>query len=112
MQDVDDEDSCEGLNLQLSRRLRHFTLLAEGREIAKDRSLPLIHPVYKKPPQHDDDIQDRVWKALLLSNPDGKETEWELVQKHFKQSRSNKVLSILQDVAPPLNEEAREAPKD
>ena len=39
----------------------------------------------------------RCWKALLLkSTPEKEYTEWEIVRHHFQNSRSRKIISILQ----------------
>ena len=39
---------------------------------------------------------DRCWKALLLTPEFGRPNEWMAVREHFENSRSKKVLSILQ----------------
>ena len=64
--------------------------------ISQDRTLPLIQPRYKQ--SLESDLQERCWKSLLIGSesPDS-ENEWAIVEQHFKQSRSNKVLSILQE---------------
>lgn len=85
------------------RRLSVFAHLAQGKEIAEDRSLPHIHrdsPYYQK--QENLGIvpslqSDRCWKALLLPrNGWGFVNDWDLVREHFENSRTQKVLSIVQ----------------
>ena len=86
----------------IHRRLSLLKKLAKGEEIAKDRSLPHIlgDSLYLADKTNTNDVNDqreRCWKTLLLPPEDlGFQNEWELVQDHFNNSRSKKVLSIIQ----------------
>ena len=81
-----------------------FQHLAEGREIASDRSLPLLldATAYRKLTQIGSSItgsceSEKCWRALLLEpEREGGLNEWAIVRDHFENSRSNKVLSIIQ----------------
>lgn len=86
------------------RRLVVFQHLAEGREIAADRSLPLLLDpnAYRTLKQNESVItgyceNEKCWRALLLEpEREGCLNEWTIVRDHFENSRSNKVLSIIQ----------------
>jgi len=84
-----------------------------GQEIAADRSLPRLRPLYQARNAYlksrgihhlgvagnqGDDQKQRCWKALLLKpeEDDADVNEWDLVRGHFEKSRSKKVLSIIQ----------------
>lgn len=91
------------LNVRLtsSKRLRPFLQLAQGKPLSLDRRSPHIlkhdRTTEENHPSHSQD-QDRCWKSLLLTSGKSIEnSEWELVEQHFKNSRSNKVLNIIQD---------------
>uniref|UniRef100_A0A7S3DWU7 Uncharacterized protein n=1 Tax=Entomoneis paludosa TaxID=265537 RepID=A0A7S3DWU7_9STRA len=94
------------------RRLSVFRKLQHGKELSEDRSLPhirsssLYDKVGEKKESLDDKFpsctavvcqQERCWKALMLP-PEGEEAldEWSIVQEHFSNSRSKKVLKIIQ----------------
>jgi hypothetical protein len=73
--------------------------------VAQSRALPHIkhnsiqaHTIAGKTKQlNPNRQQERCWKALLLpANSSNHRNEWDLVHEHFMNSRSKKVLTILQ----------------
>lgn len=79
-----------------SRRLPVFEQLAQGLSFKPELSEDLPHilssRVSPNPPK--DSNNDRCWKALLLDSEE--DSEWIIVRTHFENSRSKKVLSIIQ----------------
>jgi len=72
-----------------------------GEHFDADRTLPHIrrHAMpYDPVNQTISRQQEHCWKALLLSSEGSYEAcnEWDLVREHFENSRSKKVLSIIQ----------------
>lgn len=102
-----------------AKRLSVFKALSQGTSLCDDRSLPHIlksseyynqnqtnkHKVVVANYAHQ---QERCWKSLLLQQSTGNNcnsssfagtgslNEWEIVRDHFENSRSKKVLSIIQ----------------
>ena len=83
------------------KRLAIFEQLAQGDPVSEDRSNP--HLIFSRvvlstteAPTHRQ--SERCWQALLLKQTGVYQAnnEWEVVRGHFQNSRSKKVLSILQ----------------
>jgi hypothetical protein len=85
-------------------RLRVFQLLAAGLTLASDRSLPLIcdrHKYKDLRSRNTSGDKERCWRAILLKpETEGDSSEWDLVRDHFENSRSNRVLNIIQSKSP------------
>ena len=90
-----------------TKRLSVFECLSQGKPICENRLLPHIikdRAVLDKSSNKDSGItttyssqQERCWMALLLHPTSPLEqNEWEIVREHFENSRSKKVLSIIQ----------------
>lgn len=105
-----------------SSRLETFLHLANGNEVATDRSLPHILSIsHRTTPQKEahqksglksipQSRQSEIcWKALLLKRSSGEEEEeeagdfqpknheWDMVREHFQKSRSRNTLTIVQN---------------
>jgi len=89
------------------RRLAIFQDLSHGKEIDECRVLPHIikhratsnGKAVKKDKPNPSHHQERCWKALLLQPKKSSReqtNEWSIVLQHFSNSRSHKVLTILQ----------------
>jgi hypothetical protein len=72
--------------------------------LALDRSLPLIcdHDKYRElRSRSKSSDRERCWRAILLKSETERDlSEWEIVREHFENSRSNKVLNIIQSKSP------------
>ena len=83
------------------KRLTIFEQLARGDPVSNDRSNPhiifdrVVSSTTMEPPLRQ---SERCWQALLLKQADIHQAnnEWEVVREHFQNSRSKKVLSIIQ----------------
>jgi hypothetical protein len=80
-------------------RLSIFARLGYGEPISQNRSLPHITKGAKQPKTASLERQsERCWRALLLKQENThQENEWKIVQEHFQNSRSKKVLRIIQN---------------
>lgn len=95
---------------QNSKRLSVFENLRQGKPLSDNRSLPHITKdrAFQNDPNERSKVspgamssytsqQQRCWKSLLLQSDSSYEVnEWEIVREHFENSRSKKVLSIIQ----------------
>jgi hypothetical protein len=96
----------QGTRRQGSKQLPVFELLSQGKALSENRILPHIlrcpfrvgdKNVVSDSENHGVGQSERCWKALLLHTPQSQEpNEWEIVREHFENSRSKKVLSIIQ----------------
>jgi hypothetical protein len=83
-----------------STRLSIFARLGNGEPISKNRSLPRITKGAKQPKTASLERQsERCWRSLLLKQENKHQggNEWKIVQEHFQNSRSKKVLNIIQN---------------
>jgi hypothetical protein len=90
----------------LTKRISVFETLSKGKTISENRTLPYIlknqdRDIKNKKEsvstENNDSQSERCWKALLLHPTSFQElNEWEIVREHFENSRSKKVLSIIQ----------------
>jgi hypothetical protein len=81
-------------------RLPIFARLGYGEPISKNRSLPHITKGAKQPKTASLERQsERCWRALFLKQENKHQggNEWKIVQEHFQNSRSKKVLRIIQN---------------
>eukprot|EP00980_Cylindrotheca_fusiformis_P028216 scaffold22586_cov138-Cylindrotheca_fusiformis.AAC.36 len=81
-------------------RLPILVRLGRGQPICLDRSLPHIRSSSTSSKAEPMELQsERCWRALLLNDDcqplEG--NEWSIVQEHFQNSRSKKVLKIIQN---------------
>jgi hypothetical protein len=84
---------------KLANRLPVFETLAQGKPIDQCRVRPHIikHRACGDKQANVSRQQERCWKALLIKSGSSHErNEWDIVREHFENSRSKKVLSILQ----------------
>jgi hypothetical protein len=79
-----------------AKRLSIFEALAQGQQIDQCRILPhIIKHCSTKSRRAIHPQQERCWRALLHSES-FESNEWNIVREHFENSRSKKVLTILQ----------------
>ena len=99
--------SSTSQTIQSSKRLSVFESLGQGKPQCENRRLP--HILSDRALKNDNSKgnanaasnysqqQERCWKSLLLYADSSYEAnEWEIVREHFENSRSKKVLSIIQ----------------
>jgi hypothetical protein len=89
-----------------SNQLPVFNLLRQGKALSENRYLPhILRSPFQigerngnnSPDNLEDSQSERCWRALLLHTPQYEgPNEWEIVREHFENSRSKKVLTIIQ----------------
>jgi hypothetical protein len=92
--------SSENEPASTRRRLSIFARLEYGEHICENRSLPHINKGAKKLKTASLERQsEKCWKALMLKQENTHQggNEWKIVQEHFQNSRSKKVLKIIQN---------------